>query len=107
MSIDVLVRGQQRPQELRPELGRDVEVGRELVDEAIHDRVEAVRLEVQKKKCLPLSSLRLSQHLAENSRAIPLYIKFPQGSSCCVELSCAEKDVVLVLARKRLCIFTS
>ena len=48
MAVDVLVRGQQRPQQLRAQLSRDVEGGRELVDEAVDDTVEAVRLEVQK-----------------------------------------------------------
>ena len=48
MAVDILVRGQQRPQQLRAQLSRDVEGGRELADEAIDDTVEAVRLEVKK-----------------------------------------------------------
>ena len=48
MAVNVLVRGQQRPQQLRAQLSRDVEGGRELVDEAVDDTVEAVCLEVQK-----------------------------------------------------------
>ena len=48
MAVDVLVRGQQRPQQLRTQLSRDVEGGRELADEVVDDTVEAVRLEVQK-----------------------------------------------------------
>ena len=48
VAVDVLVRGQQSPQQLWPDLSRDVEGGGEFVDEAIDDGVEAARLEVQK-----------------------------------------------------------